>query len=216
MYSICNEYVKFYSACQKTEALFKQTPHISEPKERFISATGVINHIWQSWNRFWRNYWLTFLYGGTNLCKRSLPVAIVPRTLDEMSAISHFLVVSGIRSRPLRGYFQEPTWGDIDFILKCALAANTLHPMSGFGTPVLNAFSVVGNTPKHFQIVRNASVHFCGHSMKDVQANIVPHYLISKLVYPTDIIFSKELVSKKQAINLWLDDLKAAIELTTI
>ncbi|MDD2855725.1 MAG: hypothetical protein PHU01_09370 [Desulfuromonadaceae bacterium] len=217
MYSVSKQYNKFYAQCDRCQLLFnKINLQNIDDKERCIFLTGILNVLWQTWNGFWRVYWLAFLYGGKDLSNKKIPFAILPKTTNEIDALSYFLTHDRLRSSPLRAYYQEPTWGDIDFIKKCAVTANNIIPTIKYGDPVLNAFSVVGNVPKHFQTVRNAAVHLCSHGVMDVKRTILQHYLITNINYPTDIAYATEISTSKQAMRLWLDDLKTVIEITSI
>ncbi len=215
MYSVSRQFCKFYSDCSSGKLIYaKIFKADGDEKEAFITLSGHTNFLWQSWCKFWRIYWLVFLRGGIGL-KNNLQVAALPTsTARELDSISTFLTVIRGRRIVLNGHHQEPTWGDFDFIKKCAIAANSISPAMLYGSNVLNAFSVIGNTPKHFQIVRNASIHLDRFSMAQVQTDVVPSYLITKIRYPTDILSAEDLGSRKKAINMWLDDLITVITLS--
>ena len=210
MYSIRKQFTKFYTTCEFGTFLFKSLDH--DAKSKFIFASGVLNYLWQIWGQFWRTLWLTYLLGGENLWKIRIHPYFQNKTENE--AIYFILFLLGRRSNPvgsIGGSHQEPTWGDKDVIEKIAFEIVN-QSVSGIGTNVLNAFNALGDTPKHFQIVRNASIHLNIQGYQNVRS-ILPYYVLSSFDYPTEILFCHELRSGKLAYKHWVEDLVAVIDL---
>ena len=215
MYSLCNQFNRLYTASGISTELFKVCN--ANVKRDFIFASGILNFLWQSWNRFWRTFWLCYLLGGEDFRKNK--IFAVPSLLNrsEAEAIYYTLYILGKRSSPfgsILGSFQEPTWGDMNVIINIANQVNL--PGTQINTikiNVLNALSVLGDTPKHFQIVRNASIHLDKDNINNIKIDVVPYYTIGKFKYPTEILFAKELKTNKIAYQHWVDDLLAVLSL---
>lgn len=236
MYSIRKEYKRFYETAYYCVDLLKVKDNTGknknvlikdmyEPKQVYINSCGVINTIWQAWNRYWRTYWLTYIFGGfggisyTGLVPpNSIRLFGTTTTgISEGEAIYNLLNrcnphrynATKYRSGIIQPY-QEPTWGDVDLIEKISLVYNS----NGMpGVQILSAFSVFGDSAKDLQKVRNCSVHISKQGMNDLKSNILPKYKASSLKYPTDILFYEELGSSKLAIISWIDELTAFLEL---
>ncbi|MBW9157679.1 hypothetical protein [Clostridium tagluense] len=230
MYSIRKEYIRFCETTQYCVDLLKVKDNtgirknvlirdVYEPKEVYILSSGVLNAIWQAWNRYWRIYWLTYIFGGISYTGLVLPNSIgslgtTTTTVCEGAAIYNLLSltrfnVSRFRNGIIQPY-QEPTWGDVGLIEKISLACNS----SGMpGTQILSAFSVFGDSASHLQKVRNCSVHISKEGIKDLKRDVLPKYKASSFKYPTDIIFYEELGSTNIAITSWINELTAVLEL---
>lgn len=236
MYSIRKEYKRFCDTTYYCIQLLKVNDStgkkknvlitdIYEPKQVYINSCGVINSIWQAWNRYWRTYWLTYIFGGsggiscTGLVQPNSIrlLGTTPSNITEGEAIYKLLN----RCNPSRynavNYrrgiiqpYQEPTWGDVDLIEKISLTYNS-HGMPG--VQILSAFSVFGDSAKHLQKVRNCSIHISKQGINDLKSDVLPKYKSSSLKYPTDILFYEELGSSKIAIISWIDELTAFLEL---
>lgn len=213
MYSLSNQYNRLYTASAISTELFKVSD--TNAKRDFIFASGILNFLWQSWNRYWRTFWLCYLLGGEDFKKNK--IFAIPSLLNksEAEAIYYTLYILGKRDRPsgsISGSFQEPTWGDINVIIR--IASQVSLPGTQIDTikiNVLNALSILGDTLKHFQIVRNASVHLDKYNIDNIKNDVVPHYTISKFKYPTEILYAKELRTNKIAYQHWADDLLAVL-----
>lgn len=207
MYSIRKQLLNFWKASNYCLSYLNYDR--IEEKQIYVYSSGVLNTIWQSWGRYWRTLWLAHLMGGLDRCNIIIvKSASFPNYSTEEEAIHYLLHLLGKRSRPIgriSGSYQEPTWGDVDVIQNLSLKI----PIPG--NDILNAFSVLGDAPKHLQIVRNASIHFNKDVIEELKIKIIPHYIISNIRYPTDIIFAKHLVTGKIAIKDWLDKLFAFI-----
>ena len=174
--------------------------------KKLIIATGLLNHIWQSWNQFWRAYWIAHLIGGKDLQNQKI-IALQPQ-LSEPEALYYLLTLIGKRTRGSIGEvkfsYQEATWGDIKTIQD--IAAH-LSPSNNNIHNVLNAVSLFGMTIEHFQIIRNTQIHISASNMNKLIL-VTPHYVIvSKPNYPHDILESRELISGKIAIRAWIENM---------
>lgn len=211
-YSIRRQFIKFYITCENGSSILKSLSF--DKKKNFIFSSGTLNYIWQTWCRFWRTFWLAHILGGENLKRNYIRPYLTNKSEDE--AIYFILYLLGKRpaaSGRISGSYQEPTWGDIKVIEKIAIEIANLN-ISNVGTHVLSCFSALGDTPRHFQIVRNASIHLDKDGYENVR-RILPYYVISDFDYPTEILFCKELITGKLAYQNWADDLITVIELAS-
>ena len=210
MYSIRRQFIKFYSTCEFSVKLLKSLDF--DNKTKFIFSSGILNCLWQTWGQLWRTLWLAHILGGESLQRNHVPPYRV--NISEEEGIWYLLFLLGRRNTPhgaIVGSHQEPTWGDKDVIEDIALQIKNRN-ISSVGDRTLSAFNVLGDTPKHFQIVRNAAIHLNKQGYQNVRG-IIPHYVIATLDYPTDILFCNELRTGKIAYQYWLEDLITVIEL---
>lgn len=218
MIAVFNSYNRIYRKCSYVQSILNR--YSNQSKDNYILNSGIINYLWQSWNYFWRSFWLTYLLGGQDL-NRNL-VNPHPCLIGKIpgEAIHYLLFLLGKQRQPfgmIRGSFQEPTWGDITVIRN--IASLTFPPRSDIAvisTNVIGALNVLGDTPKHFQKVRNCAIHLDTDTIKDIKLNVQPHYAIRDLKYPTEIIFSKEIRTGKIAYKHWIDELLAVIRVIYI
>ena len=207
MYSIKKQFVSFHKTAYYNLSLLDFTS--TDKKRVYIYRSGVLNNIWQSWNGFWRTVWLAHILGGIDA--KNIIIPSYPN-MDEASAIYLMLHFLGKRSVPngrIRGSYQEPRWGRIDVIQDLS------QRMASPGTKILNAFSVLGDAPKHLQIVRNAAIHLNKDNIREVRS-ILGYYRITDIEYPTDVILATDLRTGKIAIKNWIDELIAFLELVVV
>lgn len=181
---------------------FKDTNHLS----KVIVSTGLLNHVWQSWNQFWRAYWVAHLIGGKDLQNNNIR-PLQPQ-LSEAQALYYLLTLIGKKKRYSTGEvkfsYQEATWGDLKTIQDIAVC---LSSSSNNINNTLNAASLFGMNIEHFQIIRNAQTHISASNMQKMTL-VTPYYVIpSKLKYPHDILDAKELSSGKIAIRSWIENM---------
>lgn len=172
-------------------------------------ASGIVNMMWQSWNRFWRTFWMAQIFGGFSLDnKKIVPLHLSRAVKNENEAIFYVLFLLGKKRYPsgaIIGSYQEPTWGSVQTIQE--IAAQWPNKFDH----ILNALSVYGTTIKHFQIVRNAIIHIDNDNMYNIKVGVMPHYRISNIMHPVDILFSKNISTGKTAIVTWEQELRAML-----
>lgn len=218
MYAVSKQFNRFFTTSEYALSLIHN--YKEKNKTNYLINTGIINYLWQAWNNFWKHFWLVYLLGGYDLKNNS--VNSIPSLVgkSEKEAIHYLLFLLGKRQNPIgriSGSYQEPTWGDTTTITN--ICTSNLPPNSDIAyisQCVLNAISVLGDTPKHFQKVRNCSIHLDTDTIEIVKNSVQPRYRISKIKYPTDILFSKEIYTDKIAIQHWVDELIAVIKIIYI
>jgi len=177
--------------------------------ESSITTTGIINYMWHAWISFWRHYWLAHIIGG---CVSSgILVQGIRPTLTVGEALAHMRVLAnrplnrrGLPVQALNGSHEEITWGDLRIIQDVASSlSGNFAPLNS----VLVAASLHGLSVEHLQIVRNAHVHPSKSSMARVQ-QISRFYIVpATCSRPSEIIYSTEMSSGKQAFVHWIDSM---------
>lgn len=235
MYSIRKNYLKFNSEVNFSLSLLKIKNEqnqevfidqaIEDKKQVYMQSAAVTNQIWQSWNSYWRNYWLTHFYGGMGLNSlipfNNLNINGASSKMNEEEAIYLILKEANwnfnryiVASKRVK-HFQEPTWGDTKTITKIASAfiSNQVGVQLA-GDRVMAALSVLKDSPEDLQLVRNCSIHLSKASMLEVKANLTPKYSISTFKYPTEILYSNRISTQPQmALIYWTDELVTFLNL---
>lgn len=174
--------------------------------KKFMLATGVLNHIWQSWNSFWRCYWIAHVAGGKDL--KSCSIAPLKPGFTEPQAIYHLLMLLGRKKAGSTGLVlsskEEVTWGHLRTIQD--LAYQLQSPANNIAD-ALSASTLFGSKIDHFQSIRNAQIHISTSNMKGL-SSVIPYYVVSsKPKYPYEIIEAREITSGKVAIKAWVENM---------
>lgn len=201
MHSIRKQLINFQKTSNYCLSLISL--ELGDKRKIYIYRTGILNTIWQSWNRFWRTLWLTPLTGGIGITGQILPSN--PNIRDEKEAVHYLLYILNKRPTPngrIKASYQEPRWGTVDTIQDLS------QRISNPGNRILGAFSVLGNSPRHLQVVRNAAIHLDNDNMQEVKS-IMAYYKITAVKYPTDLMLAEDLRTGKIAVRNWIDELTA-------
>jgi len=212
MYYIRKEFIHFWTISEYCLFLLNEIKsHAYEHRKNYVYSAGILNLLWESWNKFWRTLWLAYMIGGIDMDKNKI-LPLYPQ-VDEYQAIYRVLYLLGKKNTPagkIVASYQEPRWGDINIMHK--LSQTLRNP--GPGNKILNAFSVLGNSPKHLQIVRNAAIHLDRDGITKVKYIASCYRIsISKIKYPTDLLFSQDLATGKIVFRNWIDELVAFLQL---
>ncbi len=218
MFRISNSYSRIYSASEFFH--YHVRLYSGATKNHYVISSAYVNYFWQSWNNFWRSFWLTYLIGGRDLTRKVVNHHPVITNQDISQTIYYLLYLLGKRntaSGSIRGSYQEPTWGDITTIRKIAsLSYPTGSDIHEISSNVIGALNVLGDTPKHFQKVRNCAIHLTSDTIADVVNSVQPHYAIRTFNYPTELLFARDLRTGKIAYQHWIDELLAVISIIYI
>lgn len=215
MYSVQSKYSRFCKLADKYSGIISDisNDHYLEKNKRHIYLSGVINSLWQTWNDFWRAFWLANLFGGIDIRRNlitPIPSILRPRS-SEPEAMYYLLHVLGQRKNSvgsISGSYQEATWGDRNQIEKLTLK------LKGPGDSILSAMAIYGNSIYHLQLVRNASIHLDRDNFTRVKNELMPYYIHPAIKYPTDFLFSTNLSTGRTAYIDWVDNLKVFITFT--
>lgn len=164
-----------------------------EPARNKLSYTaGVLNSIWNIWNNFWREYWISHVVGGIYV--NSSPLAPIHQSYSEKQAIFFLLIKLGKRNNSrmgdsINGRYQEPTWGDISIIEKLSieLLSNYSHLQQ-----LLNLIGYYRTKIEDFQQMRNSFIHLNNESISNLRS-IQGRYVFSSSQKLIDILEAKIL-----------------------
>lgn len=210
----------------KTNMRPQKTVYINEvfsARETYLVSCGVINALWQEWNKFCRSYWGIYIYGGNLSSHVSIPsvsaVAGVNITDDVEETVFNFLVQTN-STKYTRNFrrgripdYREPTWGTKDSLSEIGSCYFAYYSQIN---SLLGCLNMMGTVLEHFQTVRNASIHMTPSSINKLR-QVLPSYSFSHTVkYPTDCLFAKELGTRKIAIQYWIDEIIALAELMCV
>lgn len=213
-YNVSKKYNKFINAFDTGIKYLEEKQFKSILSKAFIFETGIINLIWQSWNSFWRTYWLAEVLGGVDINNKK----ITPYSpgLSEEEAVS-FLRTGVIGGRIKHSI--EKSWGDISILTG---VAKKMYQVDGKIIPTLpisikaqnisSAISLLGNSLEHLQLVRNCSVHLDEFNAKRL-TTILTYYSLPIYKYPTDLFFARTIADGKKAIISWQDELTTLLTL---
>lgn len=207
MYSIKIQKIRF-ERLSTFSLKYLQTPN-SDRRQFYIYSSGVLNAIWQSWNYFWRTFWLTHLIGGRDLNNNQVDSYFI---LTENEALRLLLIHFKKNCPHIIKSYNEPSWGSVETILKVtgALKSRDLpERLNNLAAKVEGLFGVLGDSPKHLQKVRNAAIHLARDNIKEVKLDVLPFYRLTKFLHPVEIIFSNEIITEKVAIVKWTEELNA-------
>jgi hypothetical protein len=214
MYNVRKKYVKLISAFDKGVDFLKEKNLSANPKEEYLFRSGIINYIWQSWNQFWRAYWLAEIIGGIDIHNKK--VNPYNPSLTENQAVYFLLkgTVGGAYNPSL-----EKSWGDYSIISN---VARNMFKQDGKSIPTLSisikalkissVISLLGDSIKHIQAVRNYSVHMNEFNVKRL-LKLKIYYHIPNFKYPTDFVFAVNKTDGKHAIMSWKDELFSFLSL---
>lgn len=182
-------------------------------KDSFFFMCGIINMLWQEWNKHCQRYWELFMFGGKLSITKTIP-PILPRTTTYEESIYQFLEPTHYRYSRNYGKFRairhqnEPTWGCYDSLAEIGSYYSMFYPEI---RNILGALSVYGTDVKHLQIVRNSCFHLNKYSMTEVKQISSQYSLSKRLKYPSDLSFASMIGSSQMAFNNWCDSLIAIV-----
>ncbi len=147
--------IRFIEVCRNYSELYNYSNH----KEQMIASSGILNIIWNSWNNFWRDFWISHVSGGFDFRKNRVN-GIFPKYNDRQCC--HYLLFQLGRRKShsygdsIIGSFQEATWGDPQVIQKIAFQLISHYPQM---SNLLGVLSIYQRDIEHFQKIRNTLIH---------------------------------------------------------
>jgi hypothetical protein len=186
--------------------LFTKFNKFPPSPEATLWSSGVVNHIWQAWCRFWRYYWLVHIQGGRGTS--GIFISGSHPGLAEPEAVYQILILAGRKKIGTKGRitssYQEVTWGDIQ---KIQDIANSLLPAYPNLVTVQLAATIHGQSIGHLQVVRNCHIHPSQSSRANTHA-LAAHYLVkSSRFTPSELVLSTEIKSGRMAIVQWVESI---------
>ncbi len=210
-YNVQKKYKKFLLSFETNIQYLNEGNFSLDPKKQFQFHCSLVNTIWQSWNSFWRTYWLAEVIGGFNLYNNKI-VSPYNSSLTEEQAI-YLLLTGGLGGT--KKHSDEKSWGDVAILTSVARKMFQLDgklvptlPISIKAERISAAISILGNAIQHMQLIRNCSIHIDEYNAKRVKS-ISAFYTLSSYKYPTDFVFATTLLDGKIAIKSWQDEMLA-------
>lgn len=171
---------------------------------------GLLSRIWQCWCRFCRSCVIESCLGTTSSSGK--PVFAVAGALSAEHVSGAAIAAKNRRagtlwSSPNQLLWREPTWGDIDVLVKIV---GRLAPSNSAN--LLAGFSSGHSRAKALQLIRNASAHNNHQNMADIMM-LRPSYIVFPINHPVHALFWTEPKSKDFLVMDALDELRSAAKL---
>jgi hypothetical protein len=212
--------------------------HTGDIEKRNICLTGELNYVWNEWNEFWRYFWIAIFKGSfgtvdsTNIQKMTNH-----NESDVLFYIQKHLLEGKTSLVGVLPSYKEKTWGDKQVIVDIAIKLRSLNTtninaeLAFFDTGhsssiienyfhsivdyVISIFGCYGSEVKRLQDVRNYAIHLNQSTFDKMKTQVCPFYSlpISSIGHPCDLLAATSLTSNDFVYDLWLDDMKAIIEL---
>ncbi len=181
------------------------------PERNKLSYTaGVLNSIWNIWNNFWREYWISHTIGG--LYVNGSPIIPIQANYSKGQAIFFLLIKIGKLKQSrlgdsITGTHQEPTWGDIIIIEKLAIELLQFHPHL---QQLLNLIGYYRLQVKHFQQIRNSFIHLNNENISKLN-NIQSRYVFNSSQKLINILEANKLGSNETCFEDLVDNMKGLV-----
>jgi len=167
---------------------------IKQYKDKYFIA-GVTNYLWQTWNRFWKEYWISTFKGYIDISGSKINRNGILTSNDGYEISYHILYLIGKRNSPygkIKGTYQEITWGSLNNIVSIATALNR---KTGQYNNILSYSSLYSLSINHLQTTRNALIHLDRENMLKLKSDVLPYYSLSEIKHPIELLFSNPLKS---------------------
>ena len=174
-------------------------------KERLAYSAGVLNSIWNLWNNFWRDFWITQVQGGIDTHRHLIP-SIHNKYTSFQSC--HFLLHKLGKRRihnigdTISGSFQEATWGDPKVIETLAFEFRLNY--------ILLLRNQYRTKIEHFQIIRNCFIHLNNFNVSSLNS-ITSYYIFSANQKTIDILEAKSTRSHYSCFDEITGNLKGML-----
>lgn len=179
-------------------------------REKLTYTAGVLNSIWNLWNNFWREYWITHITGGVYV--NGTIVAPIYQNYTKRQAIFFLLIQLEKRKinrlgNSISGTHQEPTWGDINIVEKLALKLQPKHNHLQVLSHLIGHYKI---QIAHFQQIRNSFVHLNDENISKLQ-NIQCHYVFNASQKLIDILDANILGGNTKCYDNLVDNMKGLV-----
>lgn len=206
MVDLSKKRIRFLEICRNYSEFYKYSGN----KEQQVISSGVLNFIWNSWNNFWRDYWICHLSGGLDFNKNRIP-GLFSNYNDKQCC--HFLLYKlGKRSShnqgdSILGSYQEATWGDPQIIQKIAFELIPNYPHM---TNLLGILSSYQTDIEHFQKIRNSFIHLNKDNITRLNT-ISGYYIFSTSQKLIDILESQSISSNTRCFDHLNENMKGLL-----
>ncbi|MFI8606450.1 hypothetical protein ACIGCP_18425 [Cellulophaga baltica] len=206
MLDLSKKRIRYLGICQNYSQLYRY----SDDKEQQIVSSGVLNFIWNSWNNFWREYWICHISGGIDFSRNKI-TGIYPEYNDKQCC--HFLLFKIGKKKnhnygdSINGSYQEATWGDPQVIQKIAFELIPTYPQM---TTLLGVLSSYQTEIEHFQKIRNSFIHLNKDNV-DGLSTISGYYIFNTSQRLIDILESQSSISGSRCFEHLNENMKGLL-----
>lgn len=198
---------RFYSITTDYSALYSY----SNRQEQLTLSAGILNFIWNGWNNFWREFWLTHICGGYDLVQN--PINPIYPDYRDKEACHYLLFACGKRRRhnpndAIAGVHLEATWGDPRIIADVATHLLPIHPNMAYLLGILGTYQT---TIEHFQKIRNTFIHLNNENVYNLNF-IAGHYSFSADQNLIDILESTNIASSTKCFDNLIDNMNGMLQ----
>lgn len=197
---------RFYSITEDYSSLYLY----SNQQEQLAISAGVLNFIWNSWNNFWREFFIAHVSGGLDLVQN--PIKPIYPDYRDKQACHYLLYACGKRSShyigdSILGVYQEATWGDPAVIAKIATHLIPHHSNMNYLLAILGLYQT---TIEHFQKIRNSFIHLNNENIFYLN-QLTGHYSFSSNQNLIDILESTNISSTTRCFDNLIDNMNGML-----
>jgi hypothetical protein len=157
--------------------------------DRINQQEGLVSALWQAWCQFCKHLVCGVYSDALTASGATVTSSFSSYPIEEFLFIARELSLGRrpARVRPLRGSFEEPTWGDVSKLIPIITGMAPTNQ-----SVLLGGFSGVDRI-KELQIIRNASAHLGKDGVQSVE-RMRGRYTVNHFRHPSDVIFWCESV----------------------
>lgn len=197
---------RFYSITEDYSSLYLY----SNQQEQLALSAGVLNFIWNSWNNFWREFFIAHVSGGLDLDKN--PITPIHPDYRDKQACHYLLHACGKRKLhnigdSIAGVYQEVTWGDPAVIARIATHLIPHHSNMNY---LLGVLAIYQTTIEHFQKIRNSFIHLNNENIFYLN-QLTGHYSFSPNQNLIDILESTNISSTTRCFDNLIDNMNGML-----
>lgn len=197
---------------RKSNHLQSQFGLIPDWQHRYLTES-LLSEVWLTWCLFSRHLIHKSLRGTNTRDNQRIPSRLGDNTWKTIGHQSSKASKAENHLSPTPASFlmrREPTWGDIDSIIKII---NTLSPANK--NQLLTAFGLPFTGPKHLQQVRNCAAHKTVENLQSLRSSLALTYDLPLKATPSEVAWSFRTGTPDVAIHVWLYELKTIADVAT-
>ncbi|MHB1697421.1 MAG: hypothetical protein ACYCSQ_04885 [bacterium] len=180
-------------------------------KEQLFYSVGALNSIWNTWNIFWRYYWIAHVKGGINMdCSLIQPINKRFKTGEVCCFLKKTLNNKLYRVRDSIQGYQEPVWGDVNIIIDLAtsLSMYQIYPHLNYLPALISSYE---KYLIHFQIIRNKFVHLNNTNLTELKQKLQGDYIFKPDQNIIDFLNSITLSNRLNCFDNLIANMKGLI-----
>jgi len=206
MVDLSKKRIRYIEICRNYVELYQ----FSNAKEQQVISSGILNFIWNSWNHFWREYWICHISGGLDFNRNRIP-GIFPHYNEKQCC--HYLLYKLGKKRVhnngdcIIGSFQEATWGDPNIIQRIAFELIPAYPKMSNLLSILSSYQ---KEIEHFQKIRNSFIHLNNDNINGLNS-ISGYYIFNTSQSLIDILDSKSIINNSKCFDHLNENMKGLL-----